>query len=293
MYSFYRDNSFSYRFLRDEQQAQGVAIEHVQSGYPNALAWSNLWIILRLKNTAPHVKAEIAEYKRRWKAERDSNKPASTLAAERAERRAGRARGGGQVLDDPDERWYVNLKNRVTRDSATYGVLTKQWRRTLHNVAAEDMAAKPHGRIHAPKEGEEARIEAEESEGDVTEGEEAAAATETKEEGGSGGAGDEADDEQDDSATSTTGLRSRSTTKPIVNTRLSSRTPSPRASPRTVYPGEEWLIRQRDTLRRYAAECDWQLPQWCDATGELQLRCKLKHGYAVIARCPWNPAQSK
>ena len=175
------------------------------SGYPNALAWSNLWIILRLKNTAPHVKGEIAEYKRRWKAERDGNKPATTLAAERAERRAGRARGGGQVLDDPDERWYVNLKNRVTRDGATYGVLTKQWRRTLHNVAAEDMAAKPHGRVHAPKEGEEARIEAEESEGDLTEGEEATV-DETKEEGGGG---DEADDEQDDGATSTTELRSR------------------------------------------------------------------------------------
>ena len=222
MYSFYRDNSFSYRFLRDEQQAQGVAIEHMQSGYPNALAWSNLWIILRLKNTAPHVKAEIADYKRRWKAERDSNKPATTLAAERAERRAGRARGGGQVLDDHEERWYVNLKNRVTRDNATYGVLTKQWRRTLHNVAAADMAAKPHGRIHAPKEGEEARIEAEESEGDLTEGEEAT--NETKEDHTTGG--DEADDEQDDPTTNspnaspTSTLRSRTgttTVKPLVN----------------------------------------------------------------------------
>ena len=39
------------------------------------------------------------------------------------------------------EQYFVNLKSRATDHTFPRGVLSKQWRRTLHNVAARDMAA--------------------------------------------------------------------------------------------------------------------------------------------------------
>ena len=284
MYSFYRDTSFSYRHLRDEQQAQYVAVEHCGSGYPNALAWSNLWIILRLKNTAPHVKQEITEAKRRRR----------ELAAASASGRGGGGSARGRRCDDGigsvedvEERWYVNLKGRVTRDGAPHGVLTKQWRRTLHNVAALDMAAKPTGRIHAPKDGEGAVIEAEESEGETSQGE-----TEQETEAGEQEEKQRdaaADDDASPVAAASTLRHRPPASSPSSSPSASSSSASPRQSSRPVYPGECWLLSQRDSLRRYAVECDWQLPSWAEQTGELQLRCRLRHGYAVLARCPWRP----
>ena len=277
MYSFYRDNSFSYRFLRDERQAQFVAVEHFQSGYPNALAWSNLWIILRLKNTHPSVKEEIAEAKRRRKEGKLTQPPLpSPASASRPWRFLDPPSvTSSSAIDDPDERWYVNLKGRVTKEGTAHGVLTKQWRRTLHNIAAADMAAKPPGQIHAPKKGEGAVIDAEESEGEVPEAEPSPHSPEEKEEG------------EEESG----GLRKRGKGSSGETETRTGSTWAPRPSPRVVYPGEAWLLGERDNLRRYALECDWKLPEWADATGELQLRCKLRHGYVVIARCPWNPGK--
>ena len=277
MYSFYRDNSFSYRFLRDERQAQFVAVEHVQSGYPNALAWSNLWIILRLKNTHPAVKDEIAEAKRRRKEGKLARPAASPSAARRPWRLFEPPEVVGSI-EDPEERWYVNLKGRVTREGSTRGVLTKQWRRTLHNIAAADMAAKPSGRIHAPKEGEGAVIDAEESEGEIAD----ARQTDPQ---------DEKETDADDEGASPRATRRRKGRGPRVDTGMALAGATPRPSPRPVYPGEAWLLGERDSMRRYAVECDWQLPAWAELTGELQLRCKLRHGYAVLARCPWNPTK--
>ena len=283
MYSFYRDHSFSYRFLRDETQAQFVAVEHVQSGYPNALAWSNLWIILRLKNTDPKVKEEIAEAKRKRKEGKlaASSAPAAAKRPWRFLDPSGMSAGS---IDDPEERWYVNLKGRVTREDAVRGVLTKQWRRTLHNIAAADMAAKPVGRIHAPKEGEGAVIDAEESEGEV--------GTEGGVEGVEGGDEIGAEGEGEGGEGDTGGVRRRRGGSRVgVDPELAPQGGLPRPSPRPVYPGEAWLLGERGSLRKYAEECEWQLPAWAEVTGELQLRCKLRHGYAVLARCPWNPAK--
>ena len=306
MYSFYRDNSFSYRFLRDERQAQFVAVEHVHSGYPNALAWSNLWIILRLKNTDPRVRHEIAEARRRRKVEKLQQRPAA-LAVGGAKRPwrslldpPGVGEGVGSI-DDPDERWYVNLKGRVTKEGAVRGVLTKQWRRTLHNVAAADMAAKPVGRIHAPKEGEGARIDAEESEGEVgVEGMGGGGVTggwegrdEEEAEADVEGEGEGETEEAEGEGVVRRRRKGGSVGGVGVDPSLAATGSSPRPSPRPVYPGEAWLLKQRDGLRMYAEECEWKLPEWAEATGELQLRCKLRHGYAVLARCPWNPAKQQ
>jgi len=241
MYSFYRDHSFSYRFLRDESQAQQVAIEHVQSGYPNALAWSNLWIILRLKNTDPSVAHEIETV--------------------RQKRHIARAQGVHSVRgDDENESWYVNLKSRVTAENAKHGVLTKQWRRTLHNIAAIDMAAKPSGHIRAVKDGKVSKIEAESGTSDDDEGEM------------------EALDENETSVEESKMRRRRRKSPPQLQIE---------AAAVLAYPGERWLLANREALRLYARQCDWKLPVWADKTGELQLRVKLKHGYAVLARCPW------
>lgn len=141
MYSFYRDSSYSYRFLRDATQAQSVAIEHQSSGYPNALAWSNLWINLRLKNMDPTVLAA-----------RRARKAASPQPQQDASERPS---ADAKSLDS-SEKEFVNLKTRVISDRYTkglHGVYLKQWRRTLHNVAAIDMAAKPWG--HIEQQGEQ------------------------------------------------------------------------------------------------------------------------------------------
>jgi hypothetical protein len=56
---------------------------------------------------------------------------------------------------------FVNLKTRICNDDTKHhhasgsgyrhGVLAKQWRRLLHNIAAADMAWKPEGNIdHIP-----------------------------------------------------------------------------------------------------------------------------------------------
>lgn len=147
MYSFYRDLSFSYKHLRDVKQAQLVAKEHMDSGYPNALAWSNLWIILRLKNTDPVV---LEERKKRKAAQANGDASANNTEAKKDY--------------ESSEREFVNLKSRAcpekglkkmriyTTDSSlsesqVRGVLTKQWRRTLHNIAAADISAKPDDQI--------------------------------------------------------------------------------------------------------------------------------------------------
>jgi len=89
-----------------------VAVEHVYSYYPNAIAWSNLWVVLRLKNkNAPPQGAP------------------PTKPGEKGEAR------------------FVNLRNRICNANAKHGVYNKQLRRILHNVAAADMAAKPEGSI--------------------------------------------------------------------------------------------------------------------------------------------------
>lgn len=116
---------------------------------------------------------------------------------------------------ESSEREFVNLKTRVTDARYTqysHGVYLKQWRRTLHNIAAADMASKPWGRI-------------------------------------------EKDANQHTSR---------------------------------VYPGERWLAEMLPHLRQYARQCNWQLPDWCQYTGELQLRVKLKNRYAILATIPWN-----
>jgi hypothetical protein len=137
MYSFYRDHTYSYRHLRDAAQAQQVALEHAASGYPNALAWSNLWITLRLCNMDPKL--------RQQKDEKKQLKQQSSAAAG-PERKSVESSG---LLSS--EREFVNLKARVTDKAYTRGgrkgVYLKQWRRTLHNVASADMASKPLGQI--------------------------------------------------------------------------------------------------------------------------------------------------
>jgi hypothetical protein len=105
MYSFYRDHSFSYASLKDAEQAQHVAREFADSGYPDALAWSNMWISLRIKNTAV---------------------------------------GAAAASDAVDE---INVKSIVCAEDSKRGVLQKQFRRWLQNVAAQDMAEKPRACI--------------------------------------------------------------------------------------------------------------------------------------------------
>jgi hypothetical protein len=197
MYSFARDYTYDYKFLRDAHQAQAVALEHVRSQYPNALAWSNLWIILRLKNCDPKA-LQIAEERKRKRSE------TGIISKGNSENRSNQS----------SESLFVNLKNRVTDLKKSHGVLTKQWRRTLHNVAAVDMATKPLGSI--------TDIQAKE------------------------------------------------------------------IMPGNVFYGERWLQGFREHLRNYSVDHDWNLPDWADRTGELQLRCKLKDGYAILARVPWN-----
>jgi hypothetical protein len=142
MYSFYRDSSYSYRFLRDASQAQGVALEHLASGYPNAIAWSNLWITLRLKNMDPAV---ISARRAREALERSSS-PERAALLDRGDKPSADAKSAAS-----SEREFVNLKTRVTDSRFTVsgcsGVYLKQWRRTLHNIAALDMASKPWGHI--------------------------------------------------------------------------------------------------------------------------------------------------
>ena len=142
MYSFYRDSSYSYRFLRDASQAQGVALEHLASGYPNAIAWSNLWITLRLKNMDPAV---ISARHARQALERSSS-PERAAVIDRGEKPSADAKSA-----ESSEKEFVNLKTRVTDSrftvKGTRGVYLKQWRRTLHNIAALDMARKPWGHI--------------------------------------------------------------------------------------------------------------------------------------------------
>jgi len=170
MYSLYRDHSYSYRHLRDASQAQGVALEHAQSGYPNALAWSNLWITLRLRNMDPALRREKelqkeskARLQQKGKGEErlDSASPSPARAAAAGSSFSigpASAVGGRKSVESSgllsSEREFVNLKSRVTERAYTRngrkGVYLKQWRRTLHNVAAADMAAKPWGQIEAP-----------------------------------------------------------------------------------------------------------------------------------------------
>ena len=241
MYSFYRDSTYSYKHLRDASQAQQVALEHQASGYPNAIAWSNLWITLRLKNTDPALKEERRA--RKADASSSSSSPTSlspespmdsyvsdaskafadaarlssgaspsAAAAAAADRKSAESSGLHS-----SEREFVNLKSRVTDAAYTRGgasgAYVKQWRRTLHNVAAADMASKPLGHIEA--------------------------------------------------CTTSAG----------------------RPGPALI-----WLQKQLPHLRAYARDNAWNLPEWVDATGELQLRVKLKDRYAILARLPWNPA---
>lgn len=142
MYSFYRDSSYSYRFLRDASQAQGVALEHLASGYPNAIAWSNLWITLRLKNMDPAV---LAARRARKEVERSSSPERAAVIA------SGNKPSADALSASSSEKEFVNLKTRVTDArftvKGTRGVYLKQWRRTLHNIAALDMATKPWGHI--------------------------------------------------------------------------------------------------------------------------------------------------
>jgi len=147
MYSFYRDCSkFNYKFLRDIHQAQGVAREHEASGYPNAIAWSNVWINLRIKNTSEQIRREKEEKKRRRMEEAERGITPSTPTTP--------TRSSTYLPNGPmssSEREYVNLKSRVTDRRFTRngvsGVYLKQYRRTLHNIAAKDMACKPMGHI--------------------------------------------------------------------------------------------------------------------------------------------------
>jgi hypothetical protein len=196
MYSFYRDDSFDYKYLQDSAQAQLVSLEHNKSQYPYALAWSNLWIVLRLKNTDPAINAEHKLNKIKEQQDGIIQAPKSATS----ENRKGWS----------SEKLFVNLKKRATDPTAKHGVLTKQWRRILHNIAANDMAKKPWNAIT-----------------------------------------------HDQAA---------------------------QIHPNIIYPAQQWLLENREKLRSYG----WNLPSWSDKTGELQLRCKLKQGYAILAKIPWN-----
>lgn len=187
MYSFYRDGTYSYKHLRDASQAQQVALEHAGSGYPNALAWSNLWINLRLKNMDPSVTEERRARKLTAAAAASHNGASpsspespldsyvsdnafadaaklsasleSAVAASSASSSSERKSAESSGLTS-SEREFVNLKSRVTDFAYTRrgrsGVYLKQWRRTLHNVAAADMSAKPLGGIEHNASGSDA-----------------------------------------------------------------------------------------------------------------------------------------
>lgn len=245
MYSFYRDETFDYKYLRDVKQAQHVANEHskctmqyysylfegwaaanatvilahcvymcvcvrivVESQYPNALAWSNLWIVLRLKNVDPAVQSKR-------KAAGQPDEPMRPASPGSAISDSDRAVAGNdeQDVEDLTEQTSVNMRSRFTTAKNGRGVLAKQYRRTLHNVAAVDMAAKPAGHID------------------------------------------------------------------VNDSKLQSS---------KEYPAQRWLRESLPIFKSY----DLELPKWAEQTGELQLRCRLKNGYAVLAKIPWNAAEA-
>lgn len=194
MYSFYRDSEYSYKWLRDVRQAQQVSREHQQSQYPNAIAWSNLWIIIRLKNTNPNATKpqdkQIQQHNNNLL--NSSSSSSSSISSE----------------------WkYVNLKVRACDPTAEHGVLLKQWRRSLHNIAAQDLAVKPDNQIE-------------------------------------------------------------------ITHNIQTGQP---------YPAQQWLIEMNEIFHSY----NWKLPEWANQYGELQLRCKLKDRYAIIARVPWSNKQQQ
>lgn len=163
-----------------------------------------MWIVLRLKNMDPTCHHDGVPVRA------SSPSPGSAISD------SDRAVIGSSDADVEDltERTSVNMRSRFTTAKNGRGVLAKQFRRTLHNIAAIDMAAKPANHI------------------DIHDSE-------------------------------------------VDNNQL--------------YPAQKWLTENLETFKSY----DLELPKWAEQTGELQLRCILKNGYAVLARIPWNYQQQK